>query len=126
MVRSRQIKRVVSPHPVPACQDVDLCVVQHVPDVQRTRHIRWWNHDRKHRPRCIRIRLEQCFLYPEVCPPWFDLLGFIRLCDLASHPVRFSLVVAGVLTPEALLSTAVGCPPPPDCLTASVPFSPTT
>src|SRR5260370_23387325 len=102
MVRSRHIERVVASHPVPAREDIDLCVVQHMPDVQRTRHIRWWNHDRKHRPRCIRIRLEQLFLYPEVCPTWFDLLRFICLCDLATHPVCFSLVVAGLLCPSSL------------------------
>src|SRR5260370_9140904 len=112
MVRCRQIRRVVSPHPVPACEDVDLRVVQHVPDVQRTRHVRRWDHDRKHRPRRIRIRLEQRFLHPVVCPPWFNLLRFICLCDLATHPVCFSLVVAGVFFPRSFFLTPVWPPAP--------------
>ena len=90
MVRSRQIERVVSPHSVPAREDVDLRVVQHVPDVQRPRHVGRRNDDREHQPGRIHIRFEQPFLYPEVCPARFDLLRFVRLCYLTSHLVRIS------------------------------------
>ena len=94
MVRPRQIKGVVSSHPVPAGENVDLRVLQHVPDVQRSGHVRRRNDDRKHRPGRIRIRFEQLFLYPEVCPTRFDLLRFVRLCYLTSHAVRILRVGA--------------------------------
>src|SRR5207302_1362461 len=55
-------------------------------------------------------RFEQLFLYPEVCPPRFDLLGFVRLCYLARHPMRFSRVVAGLLTRSSLLQAVLARP----------------
>src|SRR2546429_939771 len=35
VIHSRQVQSVVSPHAMPARQDVDFRVVQHVPDMQR-------------------------------------------------------------------------------------------
>src|SRR6266404_1763260 len=99
VVHSRQVQRVVPAHPVPARQDVNLRVVQHVPDVQRPSHVRWRNDDRKHRSRSVGIRLEKRFLHPVLSPARLDLLRFVRLCDLASHPVQFSSVAASLGPP---------------------------
>ena len=74
-------------------------MVQHVPDVQRSGHVRRRNDDRKHRPGRIRIRFEQFFSYPEVRPARFDLLRFVRLGYFASHPVRFSSAGASLGCP---------------------------
>src|SRR6266404_6460155 len=99
MVHSRQVQRVVPPHPVPACQDVNLRVVQHVADVQRPGHVRRWNDDRKHGSRSVGIRLEKRFLHPILSPARLYLLRFVRFCDLASHPVQFSSVATGLGPP---------------------------
>src|SRR5262249_20647824 len=39
-----QIERVVAAHTMPARENVDFRMLQHVPDVQRTGNIRRWNH----------------------------------------------------------------------------------
>ncbi len=100
VVRSRQIQRVVPAHPVPPRQNVDFRVVQHMPDVQRSRHVRRRNHDGKHRSLGIRVRAEQSLRHPIFRPARFDLLRFVRFGDFSSHQECISaLAGAGLASP---------------------------
>src|SRR6266850_585577 len=99
MVHSRQVERVVPAHPVPSRQDVNLRVVQHVPDVQRPGYVRGWNDNREYWSRSAGIRLEKRFLHPILSPARLNQLRFVRLCDLASHLRQFSSVAADLGPP---------------------------
>ncbi len=56
MVHPRQIQSVVPAHAVPARQNIDLRMVQHVTNMERAGHVRWRDNNRKHRPGRIRVR----------------------------------------------------------------------
>ena len=93
MIHPRQIQSVVSAHAMPPRQDINLRVVQHVPDMQRPGHIGRRDNDREYRSRRIRVRPKELFAYPEVRPSRLNLLRFIIFGDFASHPSPCSLNV---------------------------------
>ena len=90
VVRPWQVQRVVPAHPMPARQDVNFRVVQHVPDVQHPGHVRRRNHDGEYRPRCIRVGFEQRLIHPEVRPARLNLFRFVGFCDFPGHSAGFS------------------------------------
>src|SRR5258708_3827522 len=85
MVRARQIERVVTLHPTPARKDIDLRVVEHVADVQRSGYVWRRNNNRKYRSRRIHIGSEEFFLRPLFCPSLFDQLRFVCFWYFSRH-----------------------------------------
>src|SRR5258705_7862979 len=85
MVRTRQIQRVVTLHPSPPREDIDLRVVEHVADVQGSGHVWRRNNNRKYRSRGIHIGSEEFFLRPLFCPSLFDQLRFICFWNFSRH-----------------------------------------
>src|SRR6266568_1678430 len=85
MVRPRQVERVVAAHAVPTRQDIDFRVIEHVPDVQRARNVRWGNHDREDRPRRLGICAEERLFHPVFGPVGFNLLRFVGFRNFARH-----------------------------------------
>jgi hypothetical protein len=90
VVCSRQVQRVVTAHAMPARQNVDFRVVQHVANVQHPGHIRRRNDDGENRPGRLRVGFEQGFSDPEFRPARLDLLWFVRFGDFSGHPAGFS------------------------------------
>ncbi len=85
MVGARQIQGVVPPHPEPASQNIDLGVLQHVANVQRTSHVWRWDDDRENWTERIHFGAKQIVLHPKFRPAWFNLLWVVGLRDLPGH-----------------------------------------
>ncbi len=88
VVGPRQVQRVVALHPPPARQDIDLGVVEHVADVQRSGHIRRRDNDGKHRARRIHVGAKQVFFRPFLRPPLLDQLRLVSLGNLSRHVLQ--------------------------------------
>ena len=93
VVGTGQPERVGALHALPADDNVNLGMLQHVPHVERTGYIRRRNHQRKHRSVGIGMGLEQALLDPLPRPARLDLRGIVRLCNF-SH-VRDSTIPFG-------------------------------
>ena len=82
MVRPRQPQSEEPAHAMPAHKNIHLRLVEHVPHVQPSRHIRRWQQQREHWPRVARRRrlhVEQFFADPVLRPARFSrarLVGF--------------------------------------------------
>ena len=91
MIHSRQPKRAVPAHAMPADQHVDLRVLEHVPDVNRAGDVWRRQRDREHRAIAGILSAEQLFLEPGLRPALFDLLRLISLGYFSWHAFPGSL-----------------------------------
>ena len=88
VVGSGQVQRVVALHAPPARQDIDLGVVEHVADVQRTGHVRRRDDDGKNRAGRVHVGAKQVFLRPFLRPPLLDQLRLVSLGNLSRHVLQ--------------------------------------
>src|SRR5256885_11949067 len=90
VVHAREKQGIEASHAVPTREDIDLCMIKHVSDVQRAGHVGRRNYDRKNRSRSFGVGLKEALRYPKFCPARLDLLRFVGLGDVASHAARCS------------------------------------
>ena len=91
MVGSRQPQSGNPLHPLPANDDVDLRVLQHVTHVQVASHVRRRERQGEGRLRgiCSRgVHVEQLFANPVFGPAWLDRARFISLGKIVRHATR--------------------------------------
>ena len=89
MIHARQPQRALAAHAVPAREHVDLRVLQHVPDVDLSGHVRRRNDDGKCLARPLRIGAKEFLLHPGLGPARLDQLRVVGLGELLP---RFSLL----------------------------------
>ena len=88
MIRSRQPERVVPAHAMPADCAIDLAMLEHVSNVQRTGHVGWWNDQRKHRRGTFYVSVKDPGLDPPLRPM---RLKPLRLIDFLKLHGEFSI-----------------------------------
>ena len=72
VIGTGQPQHVLAAHAMPAHQDVDFCMLQHVTHVERARDVRRWDTEAKARPRRITARAIQLLLDPKARPARLD------------------------------------------------------
>src|SRR5579885_2172708 len=77
VVGSRKPQHVFAAHTVPSHQNVNLRMFEHVPDVERTSDVRWWNYEAETRPGWVAGRPVEFLLNPHPRPVGFN--GFGRI-----------------------------------------------
>ena len=90
MIRARQPKRDKPAHAMPAHENIHLRLVEHVPHVQPTRHVRRRQEQRKHRTRISRHRslhVKQFFPDPILGPARFNRARFVSFRQFVRHRV---------------------------------------
>ena len=85
VVSARQPEHIASVHPLPADQDVNLGVLQHVAHVERAGHVGRRDHQRKHGPRAGRVGHEQPALDPPLAPPLLNGARVVSFGQLLPH-----------------------------------------
>ena len=82
MVCSRQPQRTVSAHAVPADSAIDLGVLEHVADVQRTCYVGRWDDQRKHWLPGFGVRPKDAVIDPPLRPMRLKALRLIDFLEL--------------------------------------------
>src|SRR5579863_4331866 len=85
MVHSGEPERAMSRHAVPACQDVNLRVLQHVADVNVSGDVWRRYDDAENGPVGAFLSAEQAGVHPSLRPLLLDQLRFVRFGDFFGH-----------------------------------------
>ena len=91
VVHSREPQRAVAAHAVPADEHVDLRVLEHVADVDRSGDIRRRERDREGRPVAGIFGAEEFLVEPGLRPALFDLLRLVSLGYFPGHAFPMEL-----------------------------------
>ena len=106
VVGAGQVERVVAAHAVPAREDVDLGVIEHMPDMQRAGDVGRRDDNGKHFTGRARIGAIQPFVVPGLRPALLDFLRLVSLGDLSRHNLRESSAIRD--KPESIGGAADG------------------
>ena len=90
VVRSRHPKNIVSLEPPVAAEDILHAVIQGMAHMEDPGYIRWWNNDGVAFARALILGCKKLFIFPELVPAFFDLVGFVTLVKLFETHMDFA------------------------------------
>ena len=89
VVHAREPQRIFAAHAVPACEHVDLRMLEHVADVDVAGHVRRRNDNRKHIAGRICVGAEQLLLHPSLGPARLNQLRLVNFGEFGALGRRF-------------------------------------